>query len=114
MMNVVGFHEIILYIHENGLKGDTMSNLQIKGIDERLYQQLKQLAADENRSVSQQVLFLIRNHLAQRRRTHGSETAAQTLLALSGSWDDSRSAEQIVIDIKSARRSSRKLSRGLS
>lgn len=89
-----------------------MSNLQIKGIDERLYHQLKQLAADENRSVSQQVLFLIRNHLSQRRRLHGSETAGQALLSLSGSWGDSRSAEEIVLDIKRARRSSRKLANG--
>lgn len=90
-----------------------MSNLQIKNIDERLYQQLKQLAADENRSVSQQVLFLIRNHLARKRRTYESETAAQTMLALTGSWEDSRTAEQIVSEIKSARRSSRKFSKGL-
>lgn len=90
-----------------------MPNLQIKGIDERLYQQLKRLAANENRSVSQQVLFLIRNHLAQKRRTYESETAAQSLLALAGSWEDTRTAEQIVQDIKSARRSSRKLVEGL-
>lgn len=90
-----------------------MSNLQIKGIDERLYQQLKQLAADENRSVSQQVLFLIRNHLARKRRPHESETAAQTLIALAGSWEDSRTDEQIIREIKRAHRSSRKLIKGL-
>jgi hypothetical protein len=92
--------------------GDAMSNLQIKGIDEGLYNQLKQLAADENRSVSQQVLFLIRNHLARKRRNRESLTAAQTLLSLAGSWDDSRSADQIIQEIKGARRSSRKLSDG--
>jgi hypothetical protein len=92
---------------------NTMPNLQIKGIDERLYQQLKRLAADENRSVSQQVLFLIRNHLAQKRRTYEPETAAQSLLALTGSWEDTRTAEQIVQDIKNARRSSRKFSKGI-
>ena len=90
-----------------------MANLQIKGIDERLYQQLKQLAADENRSVSQQVLFLVRNHLARKRRTNESETAAQTMLTLSGSWEDPRTAEQIIRDVKCARRSSRKFSKGL-
>ena len=90
-----------------------MSNLQIKGIDERLYHELKQLAADENRSVSQQVLFLIRNHLAQKRRTGDAGTAGQTLLELAGAWEDVRSAEKIVQDIKGARRSSRKLSEGL-
>lgn len=86
-----------------------MSNLQIKGIDDQLYQQLKQLASDENRSVSQQVLFLIRRRLAQKRRIVKAETAAQTLLELNGSWQDSRSAGQIIEDIKTARSSSRKV-----
>ena len=90
-----------------------MSNLQIKGIDERLYEELKRVAADENRSVSQQVLFLIRTHLAQKRRPAETGTAAETLLALAGSWQDSRSAEQIIQELKSERRSSRKLSEGL-
>ncbi len=90
-----------------------MSNLQIKGVDEGLYQELKRLAADENRSVSQQVLFLIRRSLAQRRRAEQHDTAAQALLSLAGSWEDSRPAELILDDIKRARRSSRKLSEGL-
>ena len=89
-----------------------MANLQIKGIDVRLYAQLKQLAADENRSVSQQVLFLIRNYLARNRQNREPQTAAQTLLTLTGSWEDSRTAEQIIRDIKSARRSSRKFAEG--
>jgi hypothetical protein len=90
-----------------------MSNLQIKGIDERLYEELKKLAADENRSVSQQVLFLIRDRLARARRPRGAGGAAQVLLSLAGSWDDPRPAEEIVADLKSARRSSRKLAEGL-
>ena len=89
-----------------------MANLQIKGIDDELYLKLKQLSADENRSVSQQVLFLIRRSIAQKRRGKQNNTAAQTLLSLSGSWEDSRSAEEIVGDIKSMRRSSSKLSEG--
>jgi plasmid stability protein len=90
-----------------------MSNLQIKGIDDRLYQELKKRAADENRSVSQQVLFLIRNHLARKSKHHHSETAAQTLISLAGSWEDSRTEEQIVQELKSARKSSRKFEDGL-
>jgi plasmid stability protein len=90
-----------------------MANLQIKNIDEGLYQELKQVAADENRSVSQQVLFLIRTSLARKRRARQNDTAAQTLLALAGSWEDPRPAEEIVGDIKSMRRSSNKLSEGL-
>lgn len=94
-------------------EGSGMSNLQIKGIDDRLYEDLKKLAAEENRSVSQQVLFLIRDRLAQARRPRGAGDAAQVLLSLAGSWDDPRPAEEIVADLKSARRSSRKLVEGL-
>ena len=90
-----------------------MSNLQIKGIDDKFYQELKQLAADENRSVSQQVLFMLRSSLSQRRRTNRMETAAQVLLSLSGSWEDPRDAEDIIKEIKTARRSSAKFSQGL-
>jgi len=89
-----------------------MANLQIKGIDDELYLKLKQLSADENRSVSQQVLFLIRRSLTQKRRGKQNNTAAQTLLSLAGSWEDPRPAEEIVGDIKIMRRSSSKLSEG--
>ena len=44
-----------------------MANLQIKGIDDTLYSQLKALAASENRSVSQEVLFLVKSYLANRK-----------------------------------------------
>ena len=90
-----------------------MSNLQIKGIDERIYEALKKRAADENRSVSQHVLFLIRNHLSQSRGANKSVTDAQALLSLAGSWEDERPAEEIVADIKCSRRSSRKFREGL-
>ena len=63
-----------------------MSNLQIKGIDGTiLNQQFETLAADENRSVSQQILFLIRTHLARKRRTYESATGGSDNAALTGS-----------------------------
>ena len=37
-----------------------MANLQIKGIEDNLYEQLGKLAAAENHYISQQVLFLIK------------------------------------------------------
>jgi len=36
-----------------------MANLQIKGIDDEIYTELKKMASEENRSVSQQALFLV-------------------------------------------------------
>jgi plasmid stability protein len=90
-----------------------MANLQIKGIDDLLYAQLKELAASENRSVSQQVLFLVRTYLSKKPQLQRTKTAAQVLLELSGSWQDSRATEQIVAELKKARRNSRKLAKGL-
>ena len=43
-----------------------MANLQIKGIDDELYNEIKKLAAAEKRSVSQQILFLARKDKAHR------------------------------------------------
>ena len=88
-----------------------MANLQIKGIDDGLYAQLKSIAASENRSVSQQVLFLLKNYLAKKHRIQETETPAQVLLDLSGSWQDSRSSEQIVKELKKARKRSKKLAK---
>lgn len=89
-----------------------MANLQIKGIKDELYAQIKNLAASQNRSVSQQVLFLIKNHLSKKKHIDSTKTPARVLLDLSGSWEDSRKPEDIVKEIKSARKNSKKLKQG--
>jgi len=89
-----------------------MANLQIKNMDESLYEEIKRAASAENRSVSQQVLTLIRDYLAKRKQVSKLKSPAQVLLELSGTWGDERSAEVIVRDIKKARRNSKKLSGG--
>ena len=89
-----------------------MANLQIKGIDDGLYAQIKILAASENRSVSQQVLFLIKEHLSKKKRLGFIKTPAGILLELSGSWEDDRKPEDIVREIKHARKNSKKLKKG--
>jgi hypothetical protein len=89
-----------------------MANLQIKNIQDELYEEIKKLASSENRSVSQQVLFLVKEYLAKRKHLTAARSPAQVLLELSGSWEDDKNAEQIVKEIKSARKSSRKLEKG--
>lgn len=89
-----------------------MANLQIKGIDDRFYAQIKNLAASENRSVSQQVLFLIKEHLSKKRQLDSIKNPAKALLELSGSWRDSREPEDIVKEIRLARKNSKKLKEG--
>jgi hypothetical protein len=94
-------------------RGGTMANLQVKGIDARLYEELKGLAESRNRSVSQEVIHLLKIHLAKAIHIREGKTPAQVLLDLSGSWKDPRSAEEIVGDLKKARKSSHRFRRGL-
>lgn len=91
-----------------------MANLQVKGIDEGLYAQLKDLAVAENRSVSQEVIHLVKTHLASRTGWQGNPpNPAEILLQLAGSWQDARSAEKIVSEINAARVNSQRLGGGL-
>jgi hypothetical protein len=90
-----------------------MANLQIKGMDDRLYEEVRKLAASEQRSVSQQVLFLVRDYLASRKALSTLRTPAEVLLELSGSWEDEREPEEIIQEIKAGRKNSKKLGQGL-
>ena len=90
-----------------------MPTIRITGIDEDLYQEIKELAVEENRSVGQQVFFMIKDYLAKKHLLSKTKTLAQVLLELSGSWEDERSAEEMIQDIKKARRSSMRLLEGL-
>lgn len=89
-----------------------MANLQIKNIDDALYAQIKNLAASENRSVSQQVLFVMKSHLSKRKQSRVIKTPAQTLLELSGSWNDEKEPEEIIKIMKQARKNSKRLVKG--
>ena len=89
-----------------------MSNLQIKGIDEALYARIKEMANEENRSLSQQILYLAKEYLAKRKKIRTAKPPAQVLLELSGSWADDRKAEEIIKELKKSRRNSQKLVKG--
>ena len=80
-----------------------MATLQVKGMDDDLYRALAARAAQEQRSISQQVKRIIQDHLAQRRGSAAETTTA--LLELCGTWIDDRSAEEIANDIRRTRRS---------
>jgi len=89
------------FIEQEGIE---MANLQIKGIDDELYNEIKKLAAAEKRSVSQQVLFLVKDYLAKKPRCDAAKTPSEVLLELYGSWQDEREADQIIDQIKKDRK----------
>ena len=89
-----------------------MANLQIKGIDDDLYKELKALAALENRSISQQALYLIKFLVSRKKRLQSVKSPGEVLLELSGSWQDSREPKDIATAIRSDRKNSKKLDKG--
>jgi len=89
-----------------------MANLQIKGIDDDIYAELKKIATGENRSISQQVLFLVKEYLARKHQMRMLKTPAQVLLDFCGSWEGEQSAKEIIAKIKKARKNSKKLQEG--
>ena len=83
-----------------------MANLQIKGMSDDFYAQIKELAGSESRSVSQQVLFMTKEYLLKKQQVQAAKMPAQALLELSGAWEDSRTAEEIIGDLKKSRKNS--------
>ncbi|TGK43634.1 FitA-like ribbon-helix-helix domain-containing protein [Leptospira andrefontaineae] len=78
-----------------------MANLQVRDIDDRLYEALKRRAEMEHRSISQEVVLMIENYLSHDNKE--SERRTLGFLELSGSWVDDRSPDKIVKDIRSSR-----------
>jgi len=73
----------------------------LKNIDEKLYQSLQLLAKQERRSISQEVVFILENYLSKRQIFEN--IATDEFLNLAGSWDDERTAEEIIADIRQSR-----------
>jgi plasmid stability protein len=83
-----------------------MATLQVKGMDDRLYEALAARAAGENRSISQEVVTIIRDFLARPGRSCRQST--EEFLALCATWADDRPARVIVAELRRTRRSSRR------
>ncbi len=81
-----------------------MANLQIKGMNDDFYAQIKVLAGSENRSISQQILFMTKEYLLKKQQLQSVKMPAQVLLELAGAWEDGRTAEEIVADLKQSRK----------
>lgn len=83
-----------------------MAILQVRDIDERLYEHIKTSAKQQNRSISQEVITILEEHLNSTNREHRNATLE--FLAMEGSWKDDRPAAEIAADIRAGRRNSRR------
>ena len=83
-----------------------MAILQVRDIDDRLYSSLKAIAKSENRSISQEVISIIEKYLSNPAIYKNNPT--REFIALSGAWEDDRSANEIIDSIKKSRNNSKR------
>lgn len=81
-----------------------MALLQVRDIDDRLYDRLRFSAQKENRSISQQVISILQEYFTS--VPGKTKNATEEFLKLSGKWEDSRTSEEIIEDIYSSRQNS--------
>jgi plasmid stability protein len=77
-----------------------MAILQVRDIDDRLYDTLKQRAQMENRSISQEVISILTGYLSAP-NTFNTHTTREFLNLV---WEDNRSADEIIDDIEKNRK----------
>ena len=104
------FRRNTVYITNRRFGGTNMATVELTNLDEQMYAALLARAAQENRSVGQEAEILLRESLAKPSQT--PRKATEAVLEIAGSWQDSRTAEEIIADIRDSR-CSRNRSTGL-
>ena len=82
-----------------------MATMQVKSIDDQLYNALKIKAKADNRSLSQQVVMILKEYLSKPDPKLQHQT--DEFLKLAGSWKGDESAEKIIQDITNRRSTKR-------
>ena len=85
-----------------------MAILQVRDIDDAVYEQLKRVSQQHRRSISQEVIHILEAYLTEPDKT--GRNATEEFLKLAGSWKDDRTAEEIVRDMRDARQNSARFS----
>jgi len=78
-----------------------MATLQVRDIDDRVYNALKQRAKSKHRSLSQEVVSIIEDYLS--RPLMDSRKQTEMLLDIAGAWQGTESAEAIIGSIRKSR-----------
>jgi len=81
-----------------------MATLQVRSIDDALYRALGRRAAMENRSISQEVVSILKAYLSAPTTKYQDHTIR--FLEMCGSWDDARDEDDIIAEIRHDRRTS--------
>ena len=83
-----------------------MANLQVRDIDNRIYEALKERAKQQHRSLSQEVVHIIEEYLS--RPSIDSTKQTESFLQLVGAWQGPESAQEILTSIRKGRKESKR------
>jgi plasmid stability protein len=83
-----------------------MATLQVRDIDDRLYDYLKVAAKLQNRSISQEVVTIIQNYLNSSQNS--TRNATLEFISLTGAWVDEENADAIIDNIRRGRTRSKR------
>lgn len=78
-----------------------MANLQVKSIDDELYKSLGKRAAMENRSISQEVVSILKAYLST--PSNKFRQVNNQFLELCGTWEGEESADEIIKNLRYSR-----------
>jgi plasmid stability protein len=85
-----------------------MATLQVRSIDDQLYKALGRRAAMDNRSISQEVVAILKAYLSSPSLQHSNST--NDFLEMCGTWQDTKNEKQITEEIRESRRSGNRFS----
>ncbi|RKX73899.1 MAG: antitoxin [Spirochaetes bacterium] len=86
-----------------------MAILQVRDIDDRIYETLKRISQQNKRSISQEVIHIIEMYLSDPQIVK-RKNSTEEFLRLAGSWEDDRSAEEIIAEIRKRRSTNKRFS----
>ncbi len=83
-----------------------MATLQVRSIDKQLYKALGHRAAMDNRSISQEVIAILKAYLSYPSSKHTNNT--DSFIEMCGTWCDEKNEEQIIEEIRENRQSGKR------
>jgi hypothetical protein len=106
------FHSFCLHFHAEystiPFGRIIMATLQVRDIDSRLYNALRAKAKADHRSVSQEVVYILEDHLSK--TSIDSKSQSQLFLGLTNAWTGPESAADIIKIIKNSNINSERFS----
>ncbi len=82
-----------------------MAILQVRDIDNSLYEAVKTIAKKERRSISQEVIVMIESYIGNPKQTSAAD-ATEEFLNLS--WQGDEAADEIIDSIRKSRKNSKR------